>query len=112
MVGADNLMRGEGRDIRMWLAGAFGLIHGFGFAAVLKQFGLPGEALGWSLFGFNLGVEIGQLAVVVPLALLLGLLWRKRPALARQIATGGSIVVIAGGVYWFVERVFFPGGIL
>jgi len=112
VVGADNLMRGEGRDIRMWLAGAFGLIHGFGFAAVLKQFGLPGEALGWSLFGFNLGVEIGQLAVVVPLALLLGLLWRKRPALARQIATGGSIVVIAGGVYWFVERVFFPGGIL
>lgn len=112
VVGADNLMRGEGRDIRMWLAGAFGLIHGFGFAAVLKEFGLPPEALGWSLFGFNLGVEIGQLAVVVPLALLLGWLWRKRPPLARQIATGGSIVVVAGGVYWFVERVFFPGGIL
>ena len=112
IVGADNLLRGEGKDLRMWLAGLFGLIHGFGFAFVLREFGLPTEALGWSLFGFNLGVELGQLALVIPLALLLGALWRRRPKLARQIATGGSIVVIAGGSYWFIERVFFPGGIL
>jgi hydrogenase/urease accessory protein HupE len=112
VVGADNLMRGEGRDIRIWLAGVFGLVHGFGFAAVLREFGLPPEALGWSLFGFNLGVELGQLAVVLPLAVVLGALWRQRPRAARQIATYGSIVVIAGGVYWFVERAFFPGGIL
>jgi hydrogenase/urease accessory protein HupE len=112
IVGADNLLRGEGKDLRMWLAGVFGLIHGFGFASVLREFGLPPEALGWSLFGFNVGVELGQLALVVPLAFILGALWRRREKLARQIATAGSIVVIAGGSYWFVERVFFPGGIL
>jgi hydrogenase/urease accessory protein HupE len=112
VVGADNLLRGEGKDLRMWLAGVFGLIHGFGFAFVLREFGLPSEALGWSLFGFNLGVELGQLALVVPLAFILGALWRRRPKVARQIATVGSIVVIAGGSYWFIERVFFPGGIL
>ena len=39
------------------MAGLFGLVHGFGFASVLREFGLPREALGWSLFGFNLGVE-------------------------------------------------------
>ena len=64
-VGADNLVRGDGRDLRAWVALVFGLVHGFGFANVLREFGLPREALGWSLFSFNLGVEIGQLAVVL-----------------------------------------------
>jgi hydrogenase/urease accessory protein HupE len=112
VVGADNLMRGEGRDIRTVLAGIFGLIHGFGFATVLQEFGLPRGALGWSLFGFNFGVELGQLAVVLPLALVLGWLWRTRPRQARQIATAGSVVVIAGGAYWFLQRTIFSGGIL
>lgn len=50
---------------RIWLvAFGFGLIHGFGFAAVLQELGLPRGALALSLFGFNLGVEIGQLAIV------------------------------------------------
>ena len=63
--------RGDGRDLRAWVARRFGLIHGFGFANVLREFGLPREALGWSLFSFNLGVEIGQLAVVLAVASLL-----------------------------------------
>ena len=112
IVGADNLLRGEGKDLRPWLAGLFGLIHGFGFAFVLREFGLPGSALGWSLFGFNLGVELGQLAVVIPLALALGWLWRRHPKRARQLATAGSVAVVLAGGYWFVERTFFPGGIL
>ena len=107
VVGVANLLRGEGKDIRTALAGTFGLIHGFGFATVLQEFGLPRGALGWSLFGFNLGVELGQLAVVLPLALALGWLWRTRPKLARQVATAGSIVVIAGGGFWFVQRTLF-----
>jgi hypothetical protein len=110
IVGADNLLRGEGRDLRPWLAGVFGLIHGFGFAFVLREFGLPGSALGWSLFGFNLGVEVGQLAVVIPLALALGWLWRRHPARARQLATAGSVAVVLLGSYWFIERTFLPGG--
>lgn len=110
VVGADNLLRGEGRDLRAWAAFAFGLIHGFGFASVLREFGLPQASLGWSLFSFNVGVEIGQLCVVVPLALLLRYIWKKNPVVARRLAVAGSVVVIAAGGYWFVERVFFPGG--
>jgi len=110
VVGADNLLRGEGRDLRAWAAFAFGLIHGFGFASVLREFGLPQASLGWSLFSFNVGVEIGQLCVVVPLALLLRYIWKKNPVAARRLAVAGSVVVIAAGGYWFVERVFFPGG--
>jgi hypothetical protein len=109
-VGADNLLRGEGKDLRAWAAFAFGLIHGFGFANVLREFGLPQGALGWSLFSFNVGVEIGQLCVVVPLALLLRYIWKRDRFIAKRIAMAGSVVVIAAGGYWFVQRVFFPGG--
>ena len=115
VVGADNLLvlrgtKGEAEkasDIRAWLAVAFGLIHGFGFAYVLKEFGLPQAALGWSLFAFNLGVEIGQLLIVGVVAGALHMVKGKSPALARQVAVVGSIAVIAAGAYWFVERVFF-----
>ena len=63
-VGADNLLvSAGGRDTRAWIAFAFGLIHGFGFANVLREMDLPGRALGWTLFAFNVGVEIGQLVV-------------------------------------------------
>jgi hydrogenase/urease accessory protein HupE len=109
-VGADNLVRGDGRDVRAWVALLFGLVHGFGFASVLREFGLPAEALGWSLFSFNVGVEIGQLAVVLAVATALAAIRRYSDALRHRVAFAGSIVVIAAGTYWFVERVFFPAG--
>jgi hypothetical protein len=109
-VGADNLVRGSGRDVRAWAALVFGLVHGFGFANVLREFGLPAQALGWSLFSFNFGVEIGQLAIVLVVATALELIRRRSHLVGHRVAWGGSIVVMAAGTYWFVERVFFPGG--
>ena len=109
-VGADNLVRGDGRDLRAWVALVFGLVHGFGFANVLREFGLPSEALGWSLFSFNVGVEIGQLAIVLVVAGVLTAIRKRSHALAYRVAFAGSIVVIAAGTYWFVQRVFFPAG--
>lgn len=111
VVGADNLLqrKEQGRDLRIWVAGAFGLIHGFGFANVLREFGLPQEALGWSLFSFNVGVELGQLAIVLVVATALTLVRRRWPKTDSWIVVGGSAAVIAAGGYWFVERVFFGG---
>jgi hydrogenase/urease accessory protein HupE len=111
-VGVDNLVAQEsGRDVRGWIALAFGLIHGFGFASVLKEVGLPGTALGWSLFSFNLGVEVGQLVVVVIVTTALAAVRQRSARLARQIALAGSGIVIVAGAYWFIERVFLAGGI-
>jgi hypothetical protein len=93
-------------DIRAWLALGFGLIHGFGFAYVLKEFGLPQAALGWSLFAFNLGVEVGQLVIVAVAAGALMLVRARSERSARIVATLGSVAVIAAGGYWFIERVF------
>jgi hydrogenase/urease accessory protein HupE len=116
VVGADNLLVLRGRsadqktsDIRAWLAALFGLVHGFGFASVLKEFGLPQAALGWSLFSFNLGVEIGQLFIVVVVAGSLAWLASRSTMWGARVAFGGSIGVIVAGLYWFVERVFLTG---
>ena len=109
VVGADNLMRGDGKDLRAGIAFAFGLIHGFGFAFVLREFGLPAGSLAWSLLSFNIGVEIGQLAIVLVVALVLAAIRRRSERAARHIATFGSLAVMAAGAYWFVERVFFTG---
>jgi hypothetical protein len=112
VVGADNLLvlrgsqSGHAADIRAWLAAAFGLIHGFGFASVLKEFGLPRAALGWSLFSFNLGVEIGQLVIVLAVAGTLIALKHRSVMWSQRVALLGSIGVIAAGFYWFVQRVF------
>lgn len=108
-VGADNLMRGSGRDVRAWIAFAFGLVHGFAFASLLREYGLPGLTLGWSLLSFSVGAEIGQLAIVLVLATLLAAVRRRSDALGSRVAYAGSVVVMAAGSYWFVERVFFQG---
>ncbi|MEP6916048.1 MAG: HupE/UreJ family protein [Acidobacteriota bacterium] len=105
-VGADNLLSGAGaRDVRAWIALFFGLVHGFGFASVLRETGLPPRALGISLFSFNLGVEIGQAVIVVIVASALGIIRARHPGVARRIVTVGSAVVIAAGVFWFIQRV-------
>ncbi len=82
---------------------AFGLIHGFGFASVLRDLGLPQGSLLASLLGFNVGVEIGQLAIVaafLPLAWLLRKTW-----FYRQVLTVGSLAIALVACVWLVERV-------
>ena len=110
-VGADNLLIGKGRDMRAMVAFVFGFIHGFGFANVLREMDLPARALGWSLVSFNVGVEIGQLAVVIVVASALAAVRVRYETVGRRLAYAGSIVVMLAGGYWFIQRVFFSGGI-
>jgi hydrogenase/urease accessory protein HupE len=110
-VGVDNLLVRKGRDLRPWIALVFGLVHGFGFANVLREMDLPSRALGWSLMSFNLGVEIGQLLVVVVTAGVLAGVRSWNPDVGRRVAVAGSVAVIGAGGFWFVERVFLSGGI-
>lgn len=91
------------RGKRPVAAFAFGLIHGFGFASVLRDLGLPQSSLLASLLGFNVGVELGQLAIVaafLPLAWLLRKTW-----LYRQVLTVGSLAIALVACVWLVERV-------
>jgi hydrogenase/urease accessory protein HupE len=109
-VGADNLLARGGRDIRPWFALGFGLIHGFGFAGALREMGLPARALAWSLFSLNLGVEVGQLVVVVVVAAVLRVVTARNERAGRRLAFAGSLAVAAAGAFWFIQRVFFFSG--
>ena len=97
---------------REWLiAFVFGLFHGFGFAGILAEKGLGGDYLVLSVFGFNLGVEIGQMAIIVLVFPILFLL--RRTFLYPKIRVFGSIFLIFMSLYWFIERAFdvdFPVG--
>jgi hypothetical protein len=82
----------------------FGLVHGFGFAGALREIELPHARVPAALLTFNLGVELGQLAVmavVVPAIVLL----RKRGVLGRTATLALSAGVIAAGAYWLISRV-------
>ena len=89
---------------RAWiLAFAFGLVHGFGFASVLNDLGLPRDALAVSLAGFNVGVELGQLGVVLVVVPLIFVL-RERRMYRPAILVGGSTAIAVVAAAWFVQR--------
>jgi hydrogenase/urease accessory protein HupE len=109
-VGFENLRaRAGSTDWRVRIAFLFGLIHGFGFASVLRDFGLPHGALAWSLLGFNLGVEIGQVCIVLVVVPLLAALRAGLPRLASRAVAAGSWGIICTGGFWFVQRVLARG---
>ena len=93
------------RGRRWMVAFGFGLLHGFGFASVLADLGLPSGALVLALIGFNVGVEAGQLAIVavfLPLAFVLRRSWFYQ----RLVVIGGSLLIAALAAVWMAERVF------
>jgi hypothetical protein len=91
---------------RGWvLAFCFGLVHGFGFASVLNDLGLPRGALALALAGFNVGVEIGQLTVVLAVVPLIYLLRQARFYRPGVLVGGSSAIALVAGV-WFVGRAF------
>ncbi len=97
-------LRDAGR-LRMLITLVFGLIHGFGFAADLLELQLPPERLAELLVGFNLGVELGQLTLVIGATLLVVMLRKVHWALPRPIVVDVASAFLVGlGVFWFVSR--------
>ena len=83
----------------------FGLFHGFGFASVLGEIGIPSNYLVHSLLGFNVGVEVGQVAIVCALfpVLFIARMWATY---SRFLIKGGAVALIIVSMYWFIERAF------
>jgi hypothetical protein len=104
-VAIENLATSELRPWRTALVFSFGLLHGLGFAGVLSGLGLPRDGLLPALLSFNLGVELGQLAVLAAAFALVGLL-RRRAEYRRWIVVPASLAIAAVGLFWFVERAF------
>ena len=82
----------------------FGLLHGLGFASVLSSFGLPGTNFIWALVGFNVGVEIGQLTIILAFYTIF-IYWIKTKNYYRKyISIPGSLIIALFGTFWLLER--------
>lgn len=102
-VALETLLRDEEPRYLFALTFAFGLVHGFGFSYVLRdEVGLPSDALVPALASFNVGVELGQIAIVALLAPLR--MWAKGRPWERRALQAVSLVVLAVALYWLVER--------
>ncbi len=105
-VAVENIFHRRYNQWRTAVVFGFGLLHGLGFASVLGDIGLEAGRFATGLIGFNVGVELGQLAVIAAAFLLVGV-WAGRHGWYRRIiATPASALIAVTGGYWFIERTF------
>jgi hydrogenase/urease accessory protein HupE len=104
-VGIENCLVARLKPWRIVLVFCFGLLHGLGFAGVLSEIGLPRSEFLTALITFNVGVELGQLAIILSCFLLLGW-WRKKPWYRSRITVPLSLLIAVTGLYWTWERIF------
>ena len=103
-VAIENVLTGRLTPWRPAVVFGFGLLHGLGFAGVLRQLGLPGQERVLGLLTFNIGIELGQLLVIAVALASIG--WcRRRPWYRARIAVPLSVAIAGVGLFWAVERV-------
>jgi len=107
-VAVENLFAKEVKPWRYAVVFCFGLVHGLGFASAFASAGLQRQDFLIGLVGFNLGVECGQLAVIVGAFLLVG--WfRHRPWYRRAVVIPASSIIALIALFWTIQRIFWPG---
>ena len=106
-VAIENILSKELKKTRIGIVFVFGLIHGMGFASVLSDLGLPKESFLTSLLMFNVGVELGQISVIVLAYFLLGYFFGDKPYYRNFIVIPISALIFLIATYWTIERIFF-----
>ena len=103
-VGVENIYAKSLHKSRLVLVFLFGLLHGLGFAGVLSDFGMPKGDFAEALISFNVGVELGQLAVISIAFVLLRFWFQDQNKYRKFIVVPGSVFISVIGSYWFLER--------
>lgn len=106
-VGIENIFAHSLHKSRLVLVFLFGLLHGLGFAGVLSEFGMPPNAFATALISFNVGVELGQIAVILIAYLAVGIWFRDKPWYHQRITVPGSLIISVIGLYWTYDRIMF-----
>ena len=106
-VALENIFSQKLRASRIGIVFLFGLIHGMGFASALTDLGLPKNAYLSSILMFNLGVELGQITVILTAYFLIGKIFGNKPYYRNRVVIPLSILIAAIAAYWTVERIFF-----
>jgi len=107
-VAIENIITEKLKATRILIVFAFGLIHGLGFAGVLKDLGLPKKEFVNALISFNIGVEIGQICIILAAWFLFGKWFNQKPWYRKRIVYPMSAIIAAIALYWTIERAFFP----
>jgi len=103
-IAVENCVFKQTNKWRPFIVFSFGLLHGLGFAAVLSDYGLPKDNFVPSLLAFNIGVEIGQLLVLITAAALVWFI-RKKSWYRQRVQIPASIMIALVGLFWFIQRV-------
>jgi hypothetical protein len=106
-VAVENMITSELKPWRILIVFCFGLIHGMGFASALNSLGLPPGDFFSSLISFNVGVELGQLTIILLAFFLVGKWFGDREWYRRRIVYPVSGIIGAIALYWTIERIFF-----
>ncbi|MBI3574904.1 MAG: HupE/UreJ family protein [Gammaproteobacteria bacterium] len=107
VVAVENIITSRLHAWRPFVVFGFGLLHGMGFAGVLHEIGLPRAEFVTGLISFNLGVELGQLAVITLAFGLVGFWGKDKPWYRARVVVPASALIALVGAYWTVERTFF-----
>ncbi|MFC6268777.1 HupE/UreJ family protein [Frigoriflavimonas asaccharolytica] len=106
-VAMENILSKKLKPSRIGVVFLFGLIHGMGFASVLNGLGLPEKSFLTSLLMFNVGVELGQISVIVLAYFILGKFFGDKPYYRKYIVIPISAIIFLIATFWTVERIFF-----
>jgi len=106
-IGIENIFAHSLHKSRLVLVFLFGLLHGMGFAGVLAEFGMPPNAFATALISFNVGVELGQIAVIMVAYLAVGIWFRAKPWYHQRITVPASLMISVIGLYWTWDRIVF-----
>ena len=106
-VAIENLFTDNLRKLRPYIIFMFGLLHGLGFAGIINEIGVSDSLFFVSLISFNVGVELGQIAVIILSYIFIALLFQKKKWYRDRVTKPLSILIAFVGFYWFVQRIFF-----
>ena len=106
-IAIENLFTENIRRTRPYIIFIFGLLHGLGFAGVLNEIGISTNLFVVSLISFNVGVELGQISVIILSYILIALLFQKKSWYRNRVTKPISIIIASIGFYWFIQRLFF-----
>ncbi|MDA9065470.1 HupE/UreJ family protein, partial [Candidatus Pelagibacter sp.] len=106
-IAIENLFTENIRRTRPYIIFIFGLLHGLGFAGVLNEIGISTNLFISSLISFNVGVELGQISVIILSYILIALLFQKKSWYQNRVTKPISMIIASIGFYWFIQRLFF-----
>lgn len=106
-VALENLLVRKVNPVRLAVVFVFGLVHGLGFAGVLGELGLPEQAFFSSLISFNVGVELGQLSVILIAYFLVGKWFSEKTWYRQRVVVPACILIACIAGFWTIERLFF-----